>query len=1049
MRISLLIFFFLSGACGLIYEIVWIKLFAFALGSTTHAISAVVASFMGGLAIGSWFAGKWIDRRGDPLLIYGIIEAVVGLYALIVPSLIRLIPSLIGPLYDDHYASSPVLFGALRLLLSAPILLIPTILMGASLPVLAKYYIKEKNRFGREVGRLFAINTFGACVGSFMAGFVILPYLGKSSAIHISAAINVGIGVVVAIYRLANPRKEDSSTSTLRKDEPAKTAPDSNISSLRSPDTGLNKGAKRLLWAALLLYAANGFAGMAYQVAWTRALTLCLGSSAYSFTIIVTVFIFGLALGGTIASSLVDRIRNVPITMAWVEIAIGFISLWAMWGLGQSPKWMTFLIRKYFGDWGLLVGIEFALTSLLLLTPTLLMGMVFPLAVKTVSSCRTGTAGPVGLAYGWNTAGAIFGSLTAGFILLPSIGLQNTIASANLINWLAGAVMLFVAGSSRLGKRILIASAPVAAGIIFTVAMPQWDPGVMNSGPAIYAKLDPEKSIFLKKENIIYNKDDADVTVLVQKMDEDFIFLRINGKTDASSNKDMQNQILIAQIPLLAHKAPKSVCVIGLASGVTAGSAASFPVDSIDVIELSKRVIEASDFFRKWNNNVRDDPRVKIIVGDGRNHLLMTQKKYDVIVSEPSNPWQAGESSLFTREYFELGKNKLNEGGIFSCWVQGYELNLDELRMVMLTFKSVFPYASFWQTFTGVDYALIGAAKPFKFSLDNVENRFKDAKIAADLKKAHIGGSVELFAKFIFGADGFDKINGSSEYHIDDRLQLEYTAPRNMFLKRDYYSDIYENIIVHRRHPREIIEEPESSWPTGFAESLDKQVWANTAADDVMYFLKTGDILKSFDAIKRTISLNPANTYYKKFVFSIAEASWKYVSKNGIRESDIHIFQEAAELCPENAEIGNYLAAAYISTGRIELAKIELQKSLKTDPKNCLAIGSLGYIEESRGNLDKAMEIYQSAVDLDIDCAAAYIGLGEGAFMEKDYRSAEKYLFKAVDIDPESVAANVSIGRFLIVSGVGDKSKGIKYIRKAIEINPALKNDPELIKLIQ
>jgi len=1047
MKLLLLLFFFLSGACGLVYEVVWTKLFALSMGSTTYALSTVLAAFMGGLALGSWFGGKWIDRRGNPLLTYGILEGAIGLYCLIVPWLVGLIPIIMSPLYDKYYVDHLFLFGLLRFFISIVILLVPTVLMGASLPVLARYYASEKGRFGWEVGRLYAVNTLGAGVGCFSAGFFLLPLLGQRWSIYSAAFVNIGIFVVVALWWAAFERGKSIKAVAEGKPE---IAPET--AAQKEPEF---KWGRAVLWAALAAYAANGFAGMAYQVAWTRALTLSIGSSAYSFTIIVTIFILGLAIGGGVGARLTDRLKNPAAAMGWVEILIGFSAIWAMWGLGRLPEWMMPVVDRFSREWSTLLTVEFVLVGLLLFFPTVLMGAVFPLAIKTVGIYREGIGEPVGLAYGINTGGAILGSLAAGFLLVPAVGLQNTIAVANIVNWVAGACLLGVVGAGGVVRRWTKAAIPVAIGILVTVSIPAWDTGIMSSGPYIYAVRSGKSKISdfpeLHPKYMKFYKEGIDTTVTVVQFNPQYIFLKVNGKTDASTGlDDMLTQELSAHIPMLSHPDPKKVCIVGLASGVTLGSILTHPVERVDVLEISEAVVEASDYFKDWNHNALSDARVKLIIGDGRNHLLMTQKKYDVIISEPSNPWIAGISVLFTKEFFESVRDHLTPGGVFCCWVQGYDMFPDGLRMVMRAFQSVFPEAVLWETANTQDYMLVGSLGSLRLDPATLDARMRAEKVARDLERVRTTNVSELAAKFLMGSRRFRMAAGEGEYHIDDRLQLEYRAPRYLYKSRNLYLELYKKVVRYKEHPR-VIFVPEEKWPVSAADAINREIAARDAYHNGRLEYARGNRATSQEYLLESIRLSPRNKWYQKAFKGEISYLGKKLIEEGKLDTALALYNEAVRLIPDDAELYNKLGSVYMYKEKIEKAREQFEKAVELDSWDFLAVYNLGYIHLITAEVTEAMEKFQRAVEIKVDYSMAYNGIGTIFVQQNRLSEAAEYFRKAIKYDPENADAYKNLGRIFIQDQQNRKKreKGYKYLKKALSLDPSMEQDEKLIELLK
>lgn len=778
-RVLLLLFFFFSGACGLVYEVVWTKMLTLAIGSTVYSISTVLVAFMGGIALGSYVGGRLIDRKGDPFLVYGILEGLIGIYCILVPSFIKIADPILAFFYDRYYTDQFLLFSLIRFVICVLILIFPTTLMGATLPVLIKFYYRSKETFGWDAGKLYALNTTGAVTGAFLSGFVLLRFLGQGRTILLTAGVNLTIAIIVILLKII-------SRQTKSPEEEERVSKGRGVLDSRKMTS--------IMLAVLFAYSANGFAGMAYQIAWTRALSLSIGSSTYSFSLILTVFILGLAVGAGAGARVVDRLKNPLQVFGWVEVAIGFTAGLVMWGLGRLPVWVVPVISRLSENYEKLLAMQFAMVGGLLLLPTFLMGTAFPLAVKIVSASRAGAGEPVGLAYSWNTAGAIAGSFFGGFVFIPFLGLQGSINASNFVNWLTGVMLIWLAGRPLSGRGLLQRAVPLGvlgAGILFTVLVPRWDKELLDSGPFIYAKQyagyygQPFWTFGSKQ---VFYAEDVETTVSVRKSGSGQLFLRINGKTDASTGGDMATQVLSGHLPLIFQSNPEEVLVIGLASGVTTGAVSLYPsIKRIDVVEISPAVVEACKrFFGDYNYNVLNNPVVNLIIGDGRNHLRQTSKKYDAIISEPSNPWIAGISSLFTREFFQSGKEHLKPGGAMFVWFHGYGMRTEDFRSIVRTFSEVFPNSILWEmgVFTAGDFGLLGFSDDKNALVEcNVpQNHFGVSAIKGDLARVEVSSVPGLFSRALLGPQAVALFARDSRVHTDDWLFLEYEAPRSMYL---------------------------------------------------------------------------------------------------------------------------------------------------------------------------------------------------------------------------------------------------------------------------
>ncbi|MCD4690593.1 fused MFS/spermidine synthase, partial [bacterium] len=470
-------FFFFSGFSGLVYEVVWARLLERVMGASVYSITTVLTVYMAGLGLGSFLAGRFIDRRRDPLRVYGVLEGAIGVSCVLVPVLL----ALLAPVYRSAYQSLGGTFQTLtfvRFLISALVLIIPRTLMGATLPVLSRYLATRFDDIGHTVGRLYAMNTFGAVVGSFAAGFVLMPRMGIMGAIFFAAAINIVIAA--SVFRVgrggggepeavpdAGSRREKSHSAK----EPRAFAGD------------------RLVALVLIAFAVSGFAAMVYQVAWMRALSLVIGSSVYAVSLTLTAYILGLGLGASIVSRLVDRWEHLVGRLGDLQLGIGAAALLVVPVPGKLPLVMISVVERFSGSFGALMAAEFAIVFLVVLIPTLFMGGVFPLVVKICTRRLEGIGRSVGNVYASNTIGAIAGSFVGGFVLVPWLGIQGAISVGVVLSLILGITLTLADRTLSAVRRF----APVGVGIVFLVVllplMPNWDPVIMSSGSYLYADM--------------------------------------------------------------------------------------------------------------------------------------------------------------------------------------------------------------------------------------------------------------------------------------------------------------------------------------------------------------------------------------------------------------------------------------------------------------------------------------------------------------------------------------------------------------------------------
>jgi spermidine synthase len=757
--------FFVSGACGLIYEIVWSRLLVLVFGGTTIAITTVVACFMGGLALGSCWAGRKSASIRNPERLYGVLELIIGLYCACVPFIFRFATPIYKTLVET-FGASHVSLAVARVSVSAAILLVPTACMGATLPLLSKGFTRQSGLIGADAGRLYGVNTIGAFAGCAGAGFFLLPLVGLQWSVTIAASLNAAAGIAAILLSFGVDEARSNSPKNRKHDAP-------------EPDSAPVGPVLIPRGAVLGLYALSGFAAMAYQIAWTRALILSIGSSTYAFSAIVACFIMGLALGSLFASIWADRIKNLAGAAGLLEAGIALSALAAVPLFAKLPGFVSGIVGQKDVSFAGVMSLELLCVLGLLAAPTLCMGALMPLVCRIVDPACARAGKSVGDVYSSNTAGAIAGAVVTGFILIPApwIGAQATILFASALNGAIATVFLLAQRDWRRPVVFGMLGALWAAGIAMGVFGGSWPKEAMASGPFLGRAL----SSF----EIVEYIEGADTTVAVTKSGEDNYSLIVNGKADASTALvDRYTQYLSAFIPLSMRPKSTEICIIGLGSGATAAAALSQPVAAVDVAEISGAVIKAARHFTSLNDDILSkDARLNIHRADGRNMLLLGEKKYDIIISEPSNPWIAGMSNLFSREFFQLAKSRLKPGGLHCQWIQGYTISVEEFCSIVRTLASVFPHCTVWEMARN-DYLVVGSEWPLAIDLEETFFVFARPRAAEKLASIHLNDPAQLGNHFIASGGNLGPVFACGRILTDDLPYLEFSAPRSLLSAR-------------------------------------------------------------------------------------------------------------------------------------------------------------------------------------------------------------------------------------------------------------------------
>ncbi|MFN2532630.1 MAG: fused MFS/spermidine synthase [Pyrinomonadaceae bacterium] len=760
--------FVVSGATGLIYEVVWVRMLGLVFGATTLAISTVLSAFMGGLALGSAIAGRLGARIKAPFRFYGLMEIIIAGYALALPLLFRGL--------DDAYVSiwqqihpSFFWFGVWRFVLSGLLLLIPTTLMGATLPVLSVAFLRQDTtNKSNAVATLYACNLAGAIAGATIAGFLFLPTLGIRNTIIVSAAVNVLIGIVAVVSERSSHVQKDF------------TAPD---------DSHVDVGAAaHKFW--LMCAIASGFVTISSQIAWTRSLTMIIGSSTYAFSIVVAMFLIGLAGGAWLIARKAFEARRMVVT---VELATAAGLLFSLYVTNWTPLLLVKLgLGIGFSSWGSLLALQILCAAVMILAPALLMGMVMPLVLVWAGNHSVVL---VGRSYALNTLGAILGAVVTGFVLIPKTTTRNTLLICAMICLIVAGVAYEPRPTVRDPqlRRSIGTGVTAALVLILFVLAPRMNVvdlsiGAYDSLVRVLAQTregvqEKSDAAPVSEQHKLLMYDEGSTATVSVRRDQDVISMAINGRTNASDSQfDMPTQVMLGQLPLLIASANRKALVIGFATGITVGAMLQSPIEEVTCLELEGATIAGSRFFEHVNNHPLNDIRFHLIIDDARTYLRVAPNLYDMIISEPSHPWVPGVANLFTKEFFEIGRDRLEDNGVFVQWVQIYQLSTDSLRSVLATYLNVFPHVLVFRVrgaSRGKDLLLVGSRHPL--TLDRLAERLGDARVRAELARVGLMTEADVRSWYVTDEAKLGPAVAGAIINTDDNMHIETTVPREAF----------------------------------------------------------------------------------------------------------------------------------------------------------------------------------------------------------------------------------------------------------------------------
>ena len=782
-------FFFLSGFSSLVFEVLWERMLMQVFGATTFAISTLLTAFMAGLALGSFLGGRVAHRLKRPLLTYGLLEGCIGLYALLVPWMLGVLPGVYGALFDT-FIDDFYLFSLLRFVAVFLILLLPTTLMGATLPIVSQWISRHERLFHGSIGLLYGCNTLGACAGCFAAGFLLLPRLGLFSTNLTFAIVNFALCAVVLLARRALSHETSAQQEAEASDGDDLRADDESLASLGLSVT-LDPLSRRLQHLLLGVFALSGAISMGYQVLWTRAYVIVLGSSTYSFTLILVTFLVGLSGGSAVISLTLSRIKRPLWVLGMTQLGVALGAMISFFVLDHLPEVLFHRLRGNINSANEVYAYNFLLVGAVVLLPTFLQGMAFPLVVRTLVQVRGESGKRVGNLYAFNTMGSIFGSFIAGFGLLPWLGLSKSIAVVVALNLLGAALLLAGELSQhRTSRRLILATCALALAGATLIASPSIDKIKLTRGlfRTYWAReLFDAKKLAKDAPELLFYEDGITVTTSIERRGK-LITLKGNGKAEASDGADMATQILVGLTPFIFYSARERVPVgqevsvmVGYGSGVTAGGSLQWPLKSLEVIEIEEAMLEASRFFDHVNHRPLQDERVEVIISDGRNYLEYNERLYDVIVSEPSNPWIAGVASLFTVEHFERARRHLKPGGMFGQWVQLYEMDPQNVRVIFATFAMAFDYVQVFSSMPkGTDLILIGSDEPIPMPADGFASAMEIESVRKELERAGIRDMYDFYGLMFMNHAEFLEFGKGAPLNTDDNGFLEFEAPKDL-----------------------------------------------------------------------------------------------------------------------------------------------------------------------------------------------------------------------------------------------------------------------------
>ena len=774
----LLLVFAGSGCSALIYEIVWYQLLQLVIGSTAISLGVLLATFMGGLCLGSLALSR--IRRAEkehPLRVYGKVELGIAACGILV--------LFVMPLLDGVYTAAvghglpAILF---RALICAVGLLPPTFLMGASLPAAARW-LETSPQGVSWMGMLYGSNTAGAVFGCLLAGFYLLRVFDMTTATVVAAAIIVAVALVSFAMAARTPQRAGTTNS-----QPVAASAPASASTARG------------YWPVYVTIALSGATALGAEVIWTRLLGLMLAATVYTFSIILAVFLVGLGVGSAAGSFLARTVRPrlalgccqllLVLGIAWTAMMLSdSLPYWPVNPLLSTSPWFTFQIDLVRCLWAILPA-------------TLLWGASFPLALAAASRGED-SAQLVGGIYAANTGGAILGALSFSMILVPWIGTQGCERALVI---LAAVSAVFVLSPLAMSARSALGAAGLAASLVIAGVLAS----NLNGAPGMLIAYGRRIMTSMNRSKVLYTGEGMNSSIAISEWDDGAVQFHVSGKVEASTEPyDMRLQRMLGHMPALFHRDPHSVLIVGFGAGVTAGTFVLYPgIQRIVICEMEPLIPPvATEYFGKQNYDVMHDPRVQIVYDDARHFVLTTREKFDIITSDPIHPWVKGSATLYSKEYFDLVKEHLNPGGIVTQWVPLYESNEATVKSEFATFFEAFPNGTIWGNSNngGYDTVALGQVEPARIDIDALDRRLAQpdyARVAQSLREVGFD-PIGLLATYATREPDLRPWLAGAEINRDRNLRLQYMA--GLGLNTSMEGTIYNEILNYRSFPRNLV----------------------------------------------------------------------------------------------------------------------------------------------------------------------------------------------------------------------------------------------------
>jgi spermidine synthase len=979
----------LSGAAGLIYQIAWAKSLALLFGTSAYSLATVLAVFMGGLALGSAWFGRRAERAQNAIALYGWVELAVAATGALSLAGLACVHSLYlrqGPALGD----ARTLLIVARVLGTALVLLVPTFLMGGTLPIVVRGVVRQSARLAIYVSRFYALNTFGGVAGALAAGLLTVPWVGLRLTVASAVVLNVIAGFLA--LRLASVISTGSPIA-LEKAH-------AEIGDVKHRSSQSEAGSAYLL----AVFAFIGGTAISYEISWTRLLAAVLGSSSYAFTLMLATFLAGIGLGGILFERWSASGQTVTVrTIAATQCAVAASAILFLVFYSEAPTLIPPILHATSNAFAGMAFAEFVVCALIMLPAAVIFGFNFPAVVTLIAQAESGISRAslsVGRAYAANTCGAIAAALLTGFFLAPLFGSYRVVALCAAVN-LFLAVILEICAPSRRAAIVLMYTAALGIVVIMGWSTPFFNPRLATFNPVLYAGHQQYPLTINEIANtldVVFLEDGVSATIAVARSDN-YIALKTNGKVDAS-NVDSSTQLLLGDLGGVFHAHPRRVLIIGFGGGMTASAIARFPdVERIDCVEIEPAVLHAAHYLQRLHRNVLSDSRLHFIFDDARNFVQMSPNSYDLIISEPSNPWVAGVSSLYTTEFYDHIRQHLNNGGVFVQWVQAYSLATDDFRSILATLAPHFFDITLWHA-EGRDLLLMARTDTSPLNFQRSRSFWSSSALQEDFHSLHLTRPESWPVYFRWSDAEVRRIAAGAPAFTDDHNSLEYRAARAIV--QEGLADELEALI--NRNQGKLLPTELAPKETRFAQ------WGSAESATEMQMDRAMDYVKAISDEKDS----PA------FQTLLGKA---YLIQGNL-EAAIELFQS-----PEIEQAGLYgirlwLAKALYETGDRNGAAAQLNTALASDPRNTEILRAQVNLARASRQWERALAAQEMVVEFQFDPQPEDLcELGDLHLRSGDASGSEKLFLEGLTREPYSYLCRRDLGELQRIRGLGSEAE--------------------------